>query len=63
MEHIQEINGINDKLVELYGKLIRIKYRLDTLDENNVKAKPTNQFDTGKSSEQGRVQVSKRPNK
>lgn len=63
MEHIEEINDINDKLVELYGKLIRIKYRLDTLEGSNVKAKSINQFDTNKSPEQGNVQASKRPNK
>lgn len=63
MEHIEEINDINDKLVELYGKLIRIKYRLDTLDENNVKTRSINQSDTSKSVEQGNIQASKRPNK
>lgn len=57
MEHIEEINDINDKLVELYGKLIRIKYRLDTLDENNVKTRSINQSDTSKSVEIGRAHV------
>ena len=62
MEQQKEINDLNDKLVELYGKLIKIKYRLDTLDKNNVEAKPINQLDTRESIKQREVQVSKRPN-
>lgn len=55
----QEINDINDKIVELYGKLVKIKHRLDELEPNNVEAKPINQVDTSKGTEQGNIQVSK----
>jgi hypothetical protein len=58
-----EINDINDKLLELYGKLIKIKYHLDTLDTNNVEAKPVDKVDTRESVKQGQIQVGQRPNK
>jgi hypothetical protein len=70
----QEINDINDKIVELYGKLVKIKHRLDELEPNDernqsrlhpaaVEAKPINQVDTGKSLEQRNVQAGEWPNK
>jgi hypothetical protein len=63
MNQQQEINDINYKLVELYGKLVKIKHRLDELEPNNVEAKPINQVDTGKSSEQRNIQAGKWPDK
>lgn len=63
MEPIEEIKNLNDKLVELYGKMFKIEYRLDTLDENNVKAQPINQSDSGKSTDQRDVHAGQWPEK
>lgn len=60
---MEEIDDLNNKLVELYGKLIKIKYKLDTLDKNNVKTKPINQVNSTESVEQRHVQASERTNK
>lgn len=59
----QEIDNLNNKLVELHGKLIRIQYRLDTLDNTNVKAQPINQPDSAERTESREVRASERPNK
>lgn len=52
-----EINDLNNKLVEIYGQLIKINYRLDTLDKNNVETQPVDKIDTRERVKQGQVSV------
>lgn len=61
MENSQEdIKIINNKLVELASKLIRIQYRLDAITpvgKNHVE--PINSNNTAESIKQRRIQISK----
>lgn len=56
-----KIEEISDKLVELYGKWIKINADLGEL--TNVEAKPINNADSRESTESREVPPSKRPDK
>jgi len=56
-----KIEEISDKLVELYGKWIKINADLGEL--TNVEAKPINNADSRESTESSEVPPSKRPDK
>lgn len=60
---MQKINNLNEKLVEIYGKMVKIEDHLDTMDAENVESEPTNKHNTEKSIDKGKVQASKRTNK
>jgi hypothetical protein len=60
MENSQEdIKVLNNKLVELTSKLIKIQYRLDTITPLGKNHGPINKVNTTESIEQGPIQISK----
>jgi hypothetical protein len=60
MENSQEdIKVLNNKLVELTSKLIKIQYRLDTITPLGKNHESTNKVNTTESIEQGPIQISK----
>ncbi len=64
MENNQEdIEVLNNKLVELTSKLIKIQYRLDTITPLDKNHESTNKFNTTESNKQGPIQISKWTNK
>jgi len=62
----EDIDVLNNKLVELTSKLIKIKYRLDTITptgKNHVATRPIDPHNTAEGIEQGSIQISKRTDK
>jgi len=58
---MKKIEEISDKLVELYGKWVKIQSDLNGLKD--VEAKPINNINPRKSSEPRGISTGKRPNK
>jgi len=49
MDDKEKVKDINEKLLELYSKLVKIRDKLNTFEDNNVEAHPVNRFDKVKS--------------